>query len=51
MAIQKINFTSALLSKPQTQTLASKEVADKPISENQPQEENGVTEVIAEENS
>ena len=49
MSIQKINFTSALLSKPQTQTLASKEVADKPISENQPQEENGVTEVIAEE--
>ena len=49
MAIQKINFTSALLSKPQTQTLASKEVADKPISENQPQEENSVTEVIAEE--
>lgn len=49
MPIQRINFTSSLLPNQQTQTLAAKEVDNKPVSDPQPPKENGSTEVTTEE--
>lgn len=49
MPIQRINFTASLLPNQQTQT--AKEVDNKPVSEPQPQKENGATEVSTEDHT